>query len=1277
MFGRALSRAGRTSLSTDGQPHRFSSSGRKLNFETLETRQMLAATPITIFAAGETNEETLELQVNGATVRTWNNIGGDAVAGTFQAYSYTHPTTATADDIRVSFTNNGVAADGGDRNLRVDRIRVDETVYQTESPDVFSVGTAVFGVGCTQGFIESETLYCNGYFDYSSGSGSSFQIFAAGETGEEQMELQIDGSTVATFSNVGGDAFGGTFETFNYTHSSQVNINQVRLAFTNNGVASDGGDRNLRVDRLVLDGATYESEDPSTFAAGGYVPGTGCTSGNLQTETLYCGGAYFEYGQPSSGSTFQIFAAGETGEERVELQIDGATVATFNNVAGDEASRNFQTHSYTHPSAVSIDRVRIAFTNNGVAADGGDRNLWVDKLVLDGTTYEAEADDTFSVGSFLPGLGCTEGTLQTETLYCDGYFEFQTNNAPGTLALGTTAVSVDEDGGTVSIPVVRTGGSDGAVSLNYTTVNATATAGSDYTLTAGQAVFTPGQTTTNIVVPITNDGLDEGNETFNVSTDQTTGGATLGFPRTATITILDDDGGPTIGDGNGLLGTYYNDANLLDFVLERTDTTVNFNWGSGSPEASIGSNTFSAVWTGQIEALYSETYTFNVFADDGVRLWVDNQLIIDEWQDQATTHTGQIALQGGIRSDIRIEYYENAGGARMQLRWSSPSQAFQAVPQTQLYSDPPSNINGSFAGQTLVSGLTRPTAIDFAPDGRMFIAQQNGIVRVYQNGSLRSQPFIDISARVNNVQDRGLLGIAVHPNFPSQPYVYLLYTYEDPSQLAGSGNAGPDGRGNRVARLERITANSATGFNTAVSNTGTVILGTNSTWSNISFPNLDSTNDISLPPSCGSGGTLANCLPADSRSHTVGAVAFGTDGMLYVTNGDGTSFGQVDPRTVRVQDIDSLSGKLLRIDPITGAGLSDNPFYNGNANANRSKVVNYGLRNPFRLAIRPSDGEPYISDVGWNTYEEINTGRGENFGWPFYEGGDGQNLPTGGYSNLPEASAFYANNNATPPLWSRSHADGGTAIAAGDFYTGGNYPDVLDDTLFFTDFGDPTIRALVLNADGSFNRQLVVSGSVGTTVEMTMGPDGHMYYVDLAPGSSNGKVGRLLFTPGAGGNNGGNNGGNSGSGAAAQGDFDSDGDTDGADFLAWQRGVGIAESAAITDGDADGNGAVNGEDLDMWLENFGQPEQADGTQALAAAYWMHDSKPVEHDSTLQVEPNLEVTGQELLPRNLALESFATFDAADEYLKHVSDDLQIGELFVTLEEGEELLEWLSS
>jgi Domain of unknown function (DUF4347)/Legume lectin domain/PA14 domain/Calx-beta domain len=159
-----------------------------------------------------------------------------------------------------------------------------------------------------------------------------------------------------------------------------------------------------------------------------------------------------------------------------------------------------------------------------------------------------------------------------------------------------------------------------------------------------------------------------------------------------------ESGTPGVGTGNGLRAEYYDNINFTNPKITRIDPTVNFTWGAGSPDASIGVDTFSAVWSGQVQPLYSETYTFFTRTDDGVRLFVNNQLVIDNYRDQSPTErSGTITLQAGQRYDIRMEYYENGGGAVAQLSWASATQAKQIIPQSQLYSAPiapPSGGNG-------------------------------------------------------------------------------------------------------------------------------------------------------------------------------------------------------------------------------------------------------------------------------------------------------------------------------------------------------------------------------------------------------------------------------------------------------------------------------------------------------------------------------------------------------------------------------------------------------
>jgi len=142
--------------------------------------------------------------------------------------------------------------------------------------------------------------------------------------------------------------------------------------------------------------------------------------------------------------------------------------------------------------------------------------------------------------------------------------------------------------------------------------------------------------------------------------------------------------------GSGLHADYFSNQNLTaPATLSRTDATVNFNWGTGSPASSLPSDHFSVRWTGQVEALYSQTYTFTTSSDDGIRLWVNGQQIINNWTDHARTqNSGRIALTAGQRSDIRLEFYEDTGNALAQLSWASSSQPKQIIPSAQLY--PPS-----------------------------------------------------------------------------------------------------------------------------------------------------------------------------------------------------------------------------------------------------------------------------------------------------------------------------------------------------------------------------------------------------------------------------------------------------------------------------------------------------------------------------------------------------------------------------------------------------------
>ncbi len=154
---------------------------------------------------------------------------------------------------------------------------------------------------------------------------------------------------------------------------------------------------------------------------------------------------------------------------------------------------------------------------------------------------------------------------------------------------------------------------------------------------------------------------------------------------------------PIIGTGKGLVGEYFDSINFTSSKLTRIDCGICFDWGTGSPATSIGCDTFSVRWSGQVQAQYTDTYTFYVTGDDGYRLWVNGQLIINNYVDQGPTEkSGTISLVAGQKYDIKLEYYENTGGASVRLAWSSNCSAKEIIPCTQLYGTCGDGLKGEY-----------------------------------------------------------------------------------------------------------------------------------------------------------------------------------------------------------------------------------------------------------------------------------------------------------------------------------------------------------------------------------------------------------------------------------------------------------------------------------------------------------------------------------------------------------------------------------------------------
>jgi glucose/arabinose dehydrogenase/chitodextrinase len=355
----------------------------------------------------------------------------------------------------------------------------------------------------------------------------------------------------------------------------------------------------------------------------------------------------------------------------------------------------------------------------------------------------------------------------------------------------------------------------------------------------------------------------------------------------------------------------------------------------------------------------------------------------------------------------------------------------------------------------------------WAPDGRLFVWQKNGVVRVIKQGVLLPTPFIDLSANVNTVDDRGFWGLAFHPDFANNGYVYMSYAYEP------FGN--PNDVNPRTTRLTRVTANPANP-DVALPNTEVVILGS-----------------LGIPP-CSQYPAGADCIPFDSGSHGLGNLQFAPDGTLFVGNGDGASADFADSAALGAQDITSYRGKILRIRD-DGTAPSDNPFYDG-TNSIRSKVWLYGIRNPFRFFLHPTTNEPWFGDVGWNTWEELNHGvKAKNFGWPCYEGVNPQPQYQSAFLQCRQLAA----NSVVAPVYTYDHTVG-TALIGGPFYTGDTYPESYRGSFFFIDYGGNFIRRLTFDASGNPAGVVSFATSVAAPVTIEQGPDGNLYYLSFTTG---------------------------------------------------------------------------------------------------------------------------------------------------------------------------------
>ena len=435
-----------------------------------------------------------------------------------------------------------------------------------------------------------------------------------------------------------------------------------------------------------------------------------------------------------------------------------------------------------------------------------------------------------------------------------------------------------------------------------------------------------------------------------------------------------------------------------------------------------------------------------------------------------------------------------------------------------------------FHEEVVLSGLTQPTAVRFSPDGQVFVAEKSGLIKVFSDlDDPTPTTFADLRTEVHNFWDRGLLGLALDPGFPAEPYVYVLYTYDfDPAvpddfPRWGNPNATADGCPNPPGATED----------------GCVVSGR--------LSRLEALSD----GAAGVEDVLVEDWCQQYPSHSVGSLVFGSDGALYASSGDGASFnfadygqdgdppnpcgdppggtqtppsaegGALRSQDLRTQsDPTGLNGSIIRVDPDTGNPLPDNP---GTGDANARRIVAHGFRNPFRFTLQPGTDELWVGDVGWTTWEEINRiadpagGPVENFGWPCYEGAfrqgdyDGLNLDLCEdlYDEGGVHSPHYAYGRGESP--GESCPTGASVISGIAFYEGGIYPADYDGALFFTDHARRCIWAMFEGPGGEPDASDIITfvSDAANPVDLQIGTGGDLFYVD----HNGGTVRRVSYDP--------------------------------------------------------------------------------------------------------------------------------------------------------------------
>ncbi|MCL4505732.1 MAG: PQQ-dependent sugar dehydrogenase [Chloroflexi bacterium] len=368
-----------------------------------------------------------------------------------------------------------------------------------------------------------------------------------------------------------------------------------------------------------------------------------------------------------------------------------------------------------------------------------------------------------------------------------------------------------------------------------------------------------------------------------------------------------------------------------------------------------------------------------------------------------------------------------------------------------------------FAVDTIANVFEWPTAFAFLPDGRMLVSEKGGMLKMIENGIVRAQPVIDLRDHVNDYVDRGFIDERNPIPITKNHYIYLFYTYKPISMPH-------DSPATVMGHIERYV--------------------------------LD--GDVAVPSS---KKVILDDFESTRQNHSVDSLRWSPEGYLFVSLGEGAPSIEVTDLAYRALNIDDLHGKLLRINKEDGSGVPTNPFYDPqNPKSARSRVWAYGMRNPFRFAVHPITGIPYVGNVGDVTYEALwRALPGLNFGWPCVEGII--NRPD--YGSKPQCKGININTVA-PAEWNYPHYSKNASLTGGDFNFSNNFPANMYGDLFLADYSVQWIKRAVLDKNGKVVRIVDFASGMGEPVDLKFGPDGALYYLSIYSGG----LRRISYTNG-------------------------------------------------------------------------------------------------------------------------------------------------------------------